>query len=263
VYKIGIIGRGHVGQTVIRQLSDHHEVVSYDRLDSAPYPSEQLSQCDFAMICVDTPSREDGSVNVGNVEAAVAQLPTEHVLIRSTVPPGTTERLAASTGKSICFWPEYVGETTFLGSAWDRFAATEPFIILGGEPDVRRRFADLLLPIYGPETRIFQSTAAEAELVKYMENSYFAAKIIFVNEFRDLAETLGLDWHTVREGWLLDPRVERDHTVAFDSPKGFSGKCLPKDLAGILDVAETAGSPLRMLSAVQDVNRGYLAAAAE
>lgn len=257
MYKIGIIGRGHVGSSVIRQLSPRHEVISYDLLDGVPYPTEELAQCDFAMICVDTPSRDDGSVNVANVEAALAQLPTEHVLIRSTVPPGTTQRLAESTGKSICFWPEYVGETAFIGSTWDRFSATEPFIILGGEPEVRRRFADLLLPIYGPETTIFQSTAAEAELVKYMENAYFAAKIIFVNEFRDLSDALGLDWHTVREGWLLDPRVERDHSVAFDAPKGFSGKCLPKDLAGILDVAEKAGSPLRMLSAVQQVNRGY------
>lgn len=255
--RVGVIGRGHVGHNVIRQLSVANEVISYDRNDADPYPAEQLAACDFAMICVDTPWNSDGSVNVANVEAAVRQLPTEVILIRSTVPPGTTERLARETGKAIVFWPEYVGETKFIGSTWDNFSATEPFVILGGEPEVRRRVAELLLPIYGPQTTIFQSTAAEAEMVKYMENSYFAAKITFVNEFRDLCETMGLDWHTVREGWLLDPRVERDHTVAFDSPKGFSGKCLPKDLAGILNVAEKAGSPLRMLTAVQQVNAAY------
>lgn len=256
MYRIGVIGRGHVGSMIIRQLSPANEVISYDLSDGSDYPTEALAACDFAMICVDTPSRPDGSVNVSNVEAALAQLPCDNVLIRSTVPPGTTARLAASTGKNICFWPEYVGETKFVASSWDEFSASEPFIVLGGDAASRRLFADLLLPIYGPEVRVFQCESGEAELVKYMENSYFAAKVIFVNEFRELSESLGLDWHTVREGWLLDPRVERDHTVAFEK-KGFGGKCLPKDLAGILHVAQGQGLDLAMLNGVQVANQRY------
>lgn len=254
--RIGVIGRGHVGAMVIAQLSLTNEVVSYDRTDAGEYPAVRLAECDFAVICVDTPADADGSVDVSNLEAALAQLPCENVLIRSTVPPGTTARLAASSGKNICFWPEYVGETAFVASSWEQFSASEPFIVLGGEPESRRHFVDLLLPIYGSQVRIFQCSSGEAELVKYMENSYFAAKIIFVNEFRELSESLGLDWHTVREGWLLDPRVERDHTVAFEK-QGFGGKCLPKDLAGILHTAKAQGVELTMLAAVQAANQRY------
>lgn len=254
--RIGVIGRGHVGAMVIAQLSEANEVVSYDRTDTGGYPSAELAECEFAVICVDTPARADGSVDVSNVEAALEQLPCETVLIRSTVPPGTTARLAASSGKNICFWPEYVGESAFAASSWEQFSASDPFIVLGGEPEARQRAVDLLLPIYGPKVRVFQCSSGEAELVKYMENSYFAAKIIFVNEFRELSESLGLDWHTVREGWLLDPRVERDHTVAFEK-RGFGGKCLPKDLAGILQVAKTQGVELTMLAAVQTANQRY------
>ncbi|TAL45380.1 MAG: UDP-glucose/GDP-mannose dehydrogenase family protein [Salinibacterium sp.] len=254
---IGVIGRGHVGHHVIRQLSAHFAVVSYDLHDDGEYPLEALAACDFALICVDTPSLPDGSVDVSRVEAAISQIPCDLVVIRSTVPPGTTARLAKSTGKNVLFWPEYVGETQFSASSWERFSATQPFIVLGGESEARKKVIDLLLPLYGPEVRVLQCSSDEAELVKYMENSYFAAKVIFVNEFRDLSEKLGMNWHTVREGWLLDPRVERDHTVAFAEDRGFSGKCLPKDLAGILHVARQSGVPMTMLTAVQEANLAY------
>ena len=201
--KIGVIGRGHVGRNVIAQFGPKNEIVSYDRAHDAVYPVEELSECDFVMICVDTPSNPDGSVDVSNVESAVAQLPSACVVIRSTVPPGTTTRLAALKNDPICFWPEYVGETSFVGSSWDRFARSEPFAIIGGEPAARRKLVDLIVPLLGPEVRIFQCLAEEAELVKYMENSYLASKVIFVNEFRNLSDSLGLDWNTVREGWLL------------------------------------------------------------
>jgi len=250
---VGVIGRGHVGRSVIRQFREH-EVVSYDLTDSTSYPEAELRACDIAMICVDTPPLPDGSADVSHVEAAIARIPCDNVVIRSTVPPGTTARLAEATGKSLCFWPEYVGETQFLGSSWEEFSATQPFIILGGRAEHRRRVVDLLLPVFGPQVRLFQCTSAEAELIKYMENSYFAAKITFVNEFRELSEQLGLDWHTVREGWLLDPRVDRDHTAAFAEERGFAGRCLPKDLSAILRVASDSGLQLRMLSAVQEAN---------
>ena len=258
-HRIGVIGRGHVGAGMIRQLSSAHDVVSYDRSDRGDYPEALLRDCDFAMVCVDTPSRPDGSVDVSNVEAAVAQLPCDKVLIRSTVPPGTTARLAAESGKSICFSPEYIGETDFVGSPWDSFSASQPFMIIGGEDETRRRFADLLAPIYGPAVRLFLCSSGEAELVKYMENSYFAAKVIFVNQFRELSEKLGLDWHAVREGWLLDPRVERDHTTAFIDDRGFGGKCLPKDVAGIVRFAESVGVDLSLLDATQQANSRYRA----
>ncbi len=93
--------------------------------------------------------------------------------------------------------------------------------------------------------RYFQCSAREAEIIKYMENAHLAAKVSFVNEFRRICEAFGADWHTVREGWLLDPRVEPAHTAAFASAPGFGRKCLPKDLNAIIRAASDAGySPL-------------------
>jgi UDPglucose 6-dehydrogenase len=257
--KIGVIGRGHVGTNVIAQFGRNNDVVSYDLATDGVYPAAALAECAFVMICVDTPARADGSVDTSKVESAVAQVPCSNILIRSTVPPGTTDRLAASSKANICFWPEYVGESSFVGSSWDSFATSDPFAIVGGAGDARRIIVDLLVPVLGPEVLIFQCTSAEAELVKYMENSYLAAKVTFVNEFRDLSDGLGLDWNTVREGWLLDPRIERDHTAVFAGQRGYSGKCLPKDVAGILNFAKNEGIELTMMSAVQEANRGFLA----
>ena len=253
--KIGVIGRGHVGQNVIDQFGGANEIVSYDLRDQGAYPSDELSECAFVMICVDTPAAMDGSVDTSKVEAAVAQVPSSNILIRSTVPPGTTARIAETKGGNVCFWPEYVGESSFIGSSWDRFASTHPFAIIGGGKDARRVLVDLIVPLLGPEVRIFQCASEEAELIKYMENSYLASKVIFVNEFRDLSDELGLDWNTVREGWLLDSRIERDHTAAFAAQRGYSGKCLPKDVSGILRFAESKGIDLTMLAAVQESNR--------
>jgi UDPglucose 6-dehydrogenase len=255
--KIGVIGRGHVGRNVIARFGTTNEIVSFDLALDTVYPKAALAECAFVMICVDTPSTANGSANVSNVESAIAQLPAVNVVIRSTVPPGTTSRIAATTGLTICFWPEYVGETTFVGSSWDRFSSAEPFAIIGGEPDARRQIIDLIVPVLGPDVQIFQCRAEEAELVKYMENSYLASKVIFVNEFRELSDNLGLDWNTVREGWLLDPRVERDHTGAFVGQRGYAGKCLPKDVASILNFAESRGIDLTMLAAVQESNRRF------
>jgi UDPglucose 6-dehydrogenase len=261
--KIGVIGRGHVGTNVISQFGASNEIVSFDIALDASYPGQELAECAFVMICVDTPANHDGSVDISKVESAVEQLTCDNIAIRSTVPPGTTSRLAAKRNGNICFWPEYVGETAFVGSSWDRFSSTEPFAIVGGEPDARRVLIDLIMPVLGPDVRIFQCRAEEAELVKYMENSYLASKVIFVNEFRELSESLGLDWNTVREGWLLDSRIDRDHTAAFAGQRGFSGKCLPKDVAGILRFAESKGIDLTMLAAVQQSNRRFQSLNAE
>jgi UDPglucose 6-dehydrogenase len=163
------------------------------------------------VICVDIP---DGSVDISNVEEAVAKFPGDTIVIRSTVPPGTTARLAERFGKAIFFWPEYVGETTFLRSAGEAFQSLGPFIVGGGVAEARGRVIDILLPALGPEVRRLSCSSGEAEMVKYAKNAYFATKVDFVTELRALCRSRGLDWHTLRERWLLDTRVERDHTTA-------------------------------------------------
>jgi UDP-glucose 6-dehydrogenase len=154
----------------------------------------------------------------------------------------------------LCYWPEYIGESRYYNPYFPSGIAEVPFVILGGVPGECRWFIDRLLPILGPTKRYFQCDATEAELIKYAENAYFATKISFVNEYRRIAEAFGADWHTVREGWLLDPRVEPMHTAAFLNEPGFSGKCLPKDLIAIVTAAADEGYHASLLREVVACN---------
>jgi UDPglucose 6-dehydrogenase len=247
---IGIIGLGTVGRVMQRLFEPHAQLVTYDVATPEPYPTEQLSLCDFALICVDTPMAADGSCDTSMVEAAVAAVPVDRVLIKSTVAPGTTDRLVAETGKQICFWPEYVSESVYINPTWAGRPEDVPFLIIGGAPASRSWFLDRLVGILGPTKTYHQCRAIEAELTKYMENAFLATKVAFVNEFYEICRTMDADWHTVREGWLLDPRIGRSHSAVFPDRRGFDGRCLPKDVQAIVTAASAAGYPPQLLAEV-------------
>ncbi len=255
---VGIIGLGHVGRLTVQALQISAVTVGYDVALAEPYPTAELAACDFVVVCVNTPSAPDGAADLSQVRSALAALPGEQpVILRSTVPPGTTEALQEEFGREVYFWPEYIGETRFVISTFDVLSDVDPFLVVGGDRSPGfGRWIDFLAQNYGPLTRIHQCTSREAELVKYMENAYFAMKTTFVNEFRRLSEAVGADWHTVREGWLLDPRVERDHSDAFKGAPGYAGKCLPKDTAALIAFARAADIPLPLLESVRDINDG-------
>jgi UDPglucose 6-dehydrogenase len=188
---------------------------------------------------------------------ALSELNVDRVLLKSTVPPGTTEQLIAETGKSICFSPEYIRETHYRGDDWNRDIISEPFTILGGAPEIRQWFIRVLTPFYGPSQLWFQCSAREAEVIKYMENSWLATKVTFVNEFYEICHAMGADWHTVREGWLLDPRVGRSHTAVFEDERGYGGKCLPKDVNAIIAAASALGLEVKLMESVNEANEKF------
>ena len=254
---VAIVGMGHVGKIMNKILAPHVDLVTYDAAHDDEYPADRLAACSVAVICVGTPSSSDGSCDTSDVLDAVTRIPVDKILLKSTVPPGTTDQLIAMTGKKVCFSPEYFGETTFYNPFWDRGPESIPFVILGGAEDIRRHFIDFLLPVLGPNKVYFQCRAVEAELIKYMENSYIAAKVCFVNEFRKISEAMNADWHTVREGWLLDPRVSPYHSAAFGDDRGFGGKCLPKDLRAIISASAAAGYDPSLLAEILASNERF------
>ena len=246
---IGLIGLGHVGKNVLERIESIAPVVQYDVSWELPYPTEELSECDIAIVCVPTPALRTGECDTSIVEKAVAALPCERVWIRSTITPGTSDMLAERYGKRVCFSPEYVGETRF-SDAYD----FDDFLVVGGDPEDRQFIVDLAMRAPVRPSRIHQCTNTEAELVKYMENAFLATKVGLVAEFFELSQQLGLDWYSVREAWLADPRIGTAHSTALPHDLGFGGKCLPKDVAALCDFAAKSGNPLNVLEAVRDAN---------
>jgi len=101
---------------------------------------------------------------------------------------------------------------------------------------------------------IQQTDARTAELTKYMENAYLALKVAFCNEFCSIAEAYDIDYNELRELWLLDPRIGRSHTYVLPHARGFGGRCLPKDLNAIIEVARRKGVTPTLLEATRQAN---------
>jgi len=253
--RLAIIGLGHVGEAQRRLFGPAYDIVGYDPRLHDHYPTRDLERCEAAVVAVDTPSREDGSCDISKVVEAVDRLPLDRVLIRSTVTPGTTDRLAAATGKEICFSPEYISETDHSLPYWGAEASAVPFIVLGGPSDTREWFVDLLRPAIDPGVTVWECSATEAELIKYVDNAFLALKVGFVNQMYDLALATGSDWEVVRDGWLLDPRVGRTHTIVYPADRGFGGRCLPKDIDALCAHARELDVDLSVIEALAAANR--------
>ncbi len=270
--KVAIIGYGYVGKAMHKIFPD---ALLYDKYnyskngDEKPFihgPGTEerwISECELAIICVPTPMLESDDefkeVDLSIVEEVIAWLETPLILIKSTVPPGTIDRLVKETGKNIGFSPEYVGEGNYQITPWKYMSPTNPrtheFQIIGATQDTRDRIANVFVRYLGPEKVYYLVNAVEAEIIKYMENSWGAMKVMFANEFYHLSQKLGASYHRVREGWALDNRVERMHTAVFVDKEGFAGKCWPKDLNGIVAVGDKVGAELSLVKTVLRGNR--------
>ncbi len=247
---IGIIGAGFVGRALLRLFGD---CAIYDPARGFT-DREAVSRCRFAFVCVPTPTAPDGSCDTSLVEESVDWCGSDIIVIRSTVAPGTTDRLRERTGKRIVFQPEYIGETP-AHPLLDHQA--QGFSVLGGPVEDTSPLADLYKRFYHANHRFHFCSAICAELAKYMENSFYAVKVTFCNEWHDIARTFGVDCNELRETWLADPRISRDHTFVHPDDRGFGGKCLPKDTSAIIAAATTRGCEPPLLKTVMVVNAGY------
>jgi nucleotide sugar dehydrogenase len=227
--KISIIGHGSVGKAVERFFKDRADIIIYDPGQGCK-SRRRVNGSDLAFVCVPTARLEDGSCDISVVEYTVSWLVSDVIIIKSTIEPGTTDNLFKKYEKPIVFSPEYISES-FYHNPIMREIADQPYIILGGRDRDCRVVQDILSRFTGPLVEFFTCTALEAELIKYFENVFFAVKVGFANEMMAICDMAGADYYKVRHGWLLDPRINPMHTLAFRFARGFSGKCLPKDLA--------------------------------
>lgn len=245
---VGIVGYGAVGRGMADLFPGavlHDPPLGLENRDG-------VNACRFTFVCLPTPPLPSGAADLSLVEEAVGWLESEFLVLRSTVPPGTTERLARESGKRIVFQPEYgPGETPDHPFADVRQI---PWVVLGGPRAWTVPVCDLYKRVRNSQLVIQQTDATTAELAKYMENAFLAAKVAFCNEFYDIAGRLGVDYNELRELWLLDPRVGRSHTWVHPEDRGFGGRCLPKDLDAIVAAAREAGLDPVLLDAVRRSN---------
>ncbi len=248
--RIAVMGVGVVGGAVKRWLERQgHTVAAWD-----PYKGLRdragLEAAEIVFVCVPTPYTQrgyDGSA----VDEAVNAIPGEKVVvIKSTVLPGTTDRLQQRLPRHrFLFNPEFLRERT----AEEDFAAPDRQIV--GFTERSRAHAETIMSLLpsAPYARIMP--AREAELAKYMTNTFLALKVTFANQFFDLCERLGANYEIVKEAAAADPRIGPSHLdVADGGYRGYAGMCLPKDMKALIDFAAEVGVPLRLLKTADILN---------
>jgi len=242
-YKVGIIGNGFVGEAQAFAFAPTSDLRVYD-IDplKRTHSKEEIDECDFIFVCVPTPMRKDGSQDISFIEKVFQEAVNGPIyIIKSTVLPGTTEGLSAKyPNLNIVFSPEFLTERT---AKLDML--TQARIVLGG----RKEYTDKVKDLFEQRFRnrhIIQTDSKTAELIKYMNNTFFATKVSIVNEFKLLADAIGANWEDALYGFASDGRVGDSHlhVPGPDGRLGYGGTCFPKDVNALLTYAFDNGVAL-------------------
>jgi UDPglucose 6-dehydrogenase len=260
MYKIGIIGNGFVGSSVASGFALHADVYVYDvDLKKTINTFEEVMGCEFIFVTVPTPMNlaNDNKIDLSIVKSVFDRIyeydkNSESVFIlKSTVSPGTTSQIAKEyPNLDIVFNPEFLTER----SARLDFINTSR-IVLGGGDSARSRVLSLYRERF-PYTQIIATDPTSAEFIKYMCNCFFATKLSYMNEVKQISDKLGLDWDSIMLGFLSDGRIGNSHidVPGHDGHKGFGGKCFPKDLNAFINFFNDTQIKPTVLSAVWEKN---------
>lgn len=253
--KCGIIGLGMVGSAVQRYFDkkENYQVFVYDKGKNIG-SMDDVNQADFIYVCVPTPFK-DGKCDTSIVEEVLGQLTDDKVVVlKSTVIPGTTERLQNQfPNLKILFNPEFLTEQTS-----DQDMSFPDRQIIGFTEKSYGVAKEIIqqLPL-APFERMIPAT--EAEIIKYFGNSLFAIKVAFCNQIYDLCKKLRADYDIVMDGTAADKRIGRTHMkIKHKGYRGYGGKCLPKDTKALLTFAKNLGIQLITLEATDAYNDDLL-----
>ncbi len=250
------------------------EVVGAGRLRATVSCADAVHGSDLALVCVGTPGRANGQLNLEAVERVGREIGLAlrgrdvpyTVVLRSTVLPGTTEQVllpalrAGAAGDPgapprVAVNPEFMREGSSL-----RDFARPPFTLVGcEEPEA----ATLLRSVYaGVEAPFVQVATRTAEMVKYVSNAFHALKVCFANEIGDLCAALGVDAQQMMRVFLMDRKLNLSE--AYLHPGfAFGGSCLPKDLRALLHAGRAADVSPPLLGSILPSNEAQVRRAVE
>jgi len=284
---IAVIGQGFVGGSLTTVFAERgFKVYVYDKTgkvatggtpvlqrvvdDGSPAIHSFIRECeannsDFSgiyFVCLPTPMFEDGEADLSIVQGVLDELastPGDRIaVVKSTVPPGSTERWNkkyASTGLRVVFNPEFLTEANALDDM-----RNQNRIVLGGpRPHINK--VKLVFQKAFPQVPLIKTSSTTAEMVKYFTNIQLAARVVLSCELAEVCEALDkqgndVDYDKVLEYAKLDPRLGNTHmnVPGPDGIAGARGHCFPKDLSALIYVATTLGLKPTMMHAVQQKN---------
>jgi GDP-mannose 6-dehydrogenase len=239
------------------------------RLQVATDLASALDACDVVMVCVGTPARSDGTVNLEHVERVSAEIGRELaraekfviVVYRSTVPPGTVDghlrlvlegesSLRADDDFGVAMTPEFLREGSGVADFFE-----PPFIVAGVRDE---RTLGIVTELFaGLERPTNALSIDQAESLKYACNAYHALKITFANEIGRLLGAVGVDAREVMQVFCEDERL--NISTAYLRPGfAFGGSCLPKDMRALMHLARVHDVDVPMLTGILRSNESHL-----
>jgi UDPglucose 6-dehydrogenase len=273
---VSIIGSGVVGQATGTGLAEHGNQVTFNDIDEGKLSLlesqgykvtksivDAVKNSEVIFVCVPTPTN-DNHMDLSFVKSVIGDLgkglqETSRytvVVFKSTILPQTTRNvlvpmleessgLKAGKDFGVCMNPEFLREN----SPFEDFLNPDRVIV--GELD--QKSGDIMEKLYCPfNCPIIRTDLDTAEMIKYVSNLYLASKISFFNEVFLTCKSLGLDAHTISEAASLDPRIGK---YGIYGGKPYGGKCFPKDMAAFLAFAKSNNLDIKILDAVNEVNK--------
>jgi UDPglucose 6-dehydrogenase len=243
------------------------ELLVRSKVNFVPDP-RSIASADVVIVAVGTPPDDRGRPDITQVDAAAVEI-AEYardgtlVLVRSTVPVGTCDRLQNGPLRRlrVVSNPEFLREGRALHDAFfpDR-------IVAGGPPEAQGAFEELYRrimegrdlpggPARGERVPVLWMSARSAELAKYAANGFLATKLSFVNEIANLAFTVGADASSVLGSMAFDPRIGPQY---LHPGLGWGGSCFPKDTRALEAIAAGAGYDFVVLRAAIEQNTRQL-----
>lgn len=254
---IGVIGNGFVGKATRLLECDDINIISYDKNPELCYPLgttiNDLSCCEFIFISVPTPMNKDSSCYLGIIESVINDLKSinfdGYVILRSTVPPGTSDKLKCN------FMPEFLTEKNYIND----FINNEDWVFGSFNQDdieFNNKIKNLFDIAYEngkiKYNNVHFVSNSEAEMIKMFKNCYLATKVAFCNEIYTYCIEKGIDYNNVINIAANDKRILHSHTQVpgHDGEYGYGGTCFPKDTNSLLhEINKTNAKPL-ILNAV-------------
>jgi UDPglucose 6-dehydrogenase len=233
--KIGIIGLGVVGRALEHGFQKlGHRVYIHD----IKYETKLLDliDCEIVYICVPTPQEDDGRCDTAIVESVLVDLSkinyAGHVCVKSTVVPGTTEKMIQKYGDlKIAFVPEFLRERC----AEIDFVENHDVCIIGTYDD---ESYNIIKKSHGKFPKKFiKLTPTEAELTKYFNNVYNSTLITFANSFYEICKSLGVEYINVKDAIVNRENISDIYLDCNENLRGFGGMCLPKDTSALAYLA--------------------------
>lgn len=256
---IGLIGVGNVGSAVKYgfEFKRGHNMIVHDKKFENTSIQNVYDNSEIIFICVSTPQNLDGSCNVSNVAAICEEINSiaekrgekKDVVIKSTVEPGTTDKLARSL-KSLRFAmnPEFLLERAAVHDF-----CNQDICVIGTHHD---DLYDKIVQAHGNLAKEFiRTTPVNAEMVKYFCNVFNSTRIIFANLFYDISKKVGADYDEAKKIATKRYNMIDSYLDCNENLRGFGGACLPKDTNAIFALTSKLGIHYNFLSGLLEDNK--------